>query len=178
MLEPEERQQLDRGMLVLKILWGAFFAALVIYLIIGHMVGTNAIDTKLDNFTFRVVTATLSVIACVILVTACFLKKHMLKAQAVSPRLRIIQQILTAVTPPVPLAYHQAVSKYIAALMICIAFSESVGIFGLVLFLISGKFVILYSFILVSSLALYFFRPRFEELEQLAIDMKRLENSD
>ena len=177
MLEPEERQQLERGMFVMKILWGAFFSALVIYLIIGHVIGTNAIDTKLDNFTFRVVTATLGVIACVILATAYFLRKLLLKAQPVSSTLRIIQQMLTAVTPPFPLAYHQAVSKYMAALMICIAFSESVGIFGLVLFLISGEFVILYSFIVVSALALYFFRPKFADLERLALDMKRLENS-
>jgi hypothetical protein len=178
MLKPEEKKQLERVIFRAKILWAFFFSALASYLIIGHDIGT-AIGNKLDNFTFWVVTATPGVITCVILATTYFFKKLMLNPRPSNPILRIIQKMFSSVTPPFPLysRYSRSMSRYIAVQIICIAFSESVGIFGLVLFLISGKFVILYSFIIISALALYYFRPKFKELEQFFININFLEES-
>jgi predicted neutral ceramidase superfamily lipid hydrolase len=177
MLDHEERRQLKRAMFVMRILWATFLSSLVIYLIIGHIIGTN-IGAKLDDFTVWVVVATLSVITCVILPTAYFLKKFLLNTRPMSSILIIIRNILIGFKQPFLLVYNQTVSRYVSALIICIAISQSVGIFGLILFMLSGEFLILYSFIVVSGLALYYFRPISEELEQFALDMKHFSKSD
>ena len=177
MLDPEERQQLQRGMFVTKVIWGAFFSALAIYLVVCHLAGSESIDMGFDSYTLWIIKATLGVITCVSLVIAYFLRKSILKIRPAGLASSFIEQTLTSGTQPFPFKRHEAVTKYMRATIISTAHSESVGIYGLILFLLSGEFITLYAFIGVSALAFYYFRPRLEELEQLALDLKRLNNS-
>ena len=54
-----------------------------------------------------------------------------------------------------------------------LAISESIGVHGFVLFLLGGDFKTLYIFIFISAIAMLVYRPKVEELGQLAIAMKR-----
>ena len=178
MLEPEERQELKRGMFVIKVIWGACFSALIIYLIICHLVGSNTIEMDFDSYTLWIIKATLGVVTCVCLVIAYFLRKSMLKIRYTGLSPYIILHMFTLNSQPLPYVEHRAVSTYMTATIFSTAFSESIGIFGLILFLISGEFITLYAFVIVSAIALFYFRPRFEELEQLAINLKRHHDSN
>ncbi len=179
MLDPGEREQLKRGMLPIKVIWGAFLSALVIYVIICHQISllNESTDMGFDGTTLLIIKITLAVIAFWSLVVAYFMRKFMLTIPPMGSKTSFIQQILISIAQPLAYIQHQAVTKYMAATMLSIAFSESVGIFGLILFLISGEFITLYIFVIVAAIALYFFRPKFEELERLAIDLKRHRDS-
>jgi hypothetical protein len=63
-------------------------------------------------------------------------------------------------------------AKYTVAMLVSLALSESIGIFGFLLFLFGDNFQVLYTFIAVSALAMFFYRPKREELETLAISMR------
>ncbi len=57
-------------------------------------------------------------------------------------------------------------------MVVSLALSESIGIYGFVLFLLGDGFRTLYIFIGISALAMFFYRPKREELEALAIAMQ------
>jgi hypothetical protein len=63
--------------------------------------------------------------------------------------------------------------EYTTAMIVSLALSESIGIYGLVLFLLGDSFQTLYIFISISALAMFFYRPKREDLETLAIAMQR-----
>jgi hypothetical protein len=59
------------------------------------------------------------------------------------------------------------IGKYATAVIISLALSESVGIFGLVLFFLGKDFQILHAFLACSAVAMVFHRPRVSEIENL-----------
>jgi hypothetical protein len=59
----------------------------------------------------------------------------------------------------------------IVSLVLC----DSIGIFGLVLFFLNDSFRTLHFFIGISALAMYFYRPKREEFETLALAMQTKE---
>lgn len=63
-------------------------------------------------------------------------------------------------------------AKYTTAVIVSLVLSESIGIYGFVLFLLGDDFRTLYIFIGISALAMFFYRPKREELETLAIAMQ------
>ena len=63
-------------------------------------------------------------------------------------------------------------AKYTTALIVSLTLSESIGIYGLVLFFLGDGFQTLYILTGISALAIYFHRPKREELETLAIAMR------
>ncbi len=59
------------------------------------------------------------------------------------------------------------VKTYATAVLVSCAFAESIGVCGLVLFLLRPDFQTLYMFIAVSAIAMIVYRPKREELEGL-----------
>lgn len=53
------------------------------------------------------------------------------------------------------------------ALMVSLALSESIAIYGLVLFFLGDDYQSLYLFVGISAIAMFFYRPKKEELEEL-----------
>ena len=68
-------------------------------------------------------------------------------------------------------------AKYITTVIVSLALSESIGIYGFVLFLLGYNFQTLYTFMIVSALAMVFYRPKREELERLAMAYKKADSS-
>lgn len=54
-------------------------------------------------------------------------------------------------------------------MVVSLALSESIGIYGFVLFLLGDSFGTLHIFVGISALAMFFYRPKREELETLAM---------
>ena len=72
---------------------------------------------------------------------------------------------------------HPAVGKYLTVIVIVTAFSESVGIYGVVLFLISKDALSLYQLMILSAIAMVVFRPTKEELIDVAEKMKAADST-
>ncbi len=61
------------------------------------------------------------------------------------------------------------IARYATAMVVSLALSESIGIYGFVLFLLGDNFRTLHIFVGISALAKFFYRPKREELETLAM---------
>ncbi len=165
MFEQNEKEQLVKGMRVLKIIWGAMLLSLGIYVFVCHFIGSQAARPMGENFPVDLLRNILYVISAAELFLIHFLKKIMLKAPAAGQPADTPARKETA-------NVHPAVGKYTAAMIVCYSIAESIGIYGVVLFFLSLDYETLYVFIFISAVAMVFFRPKFEELEQLAAAMK------
>jgi hypothetical protein len=56
-------------------------------------------------------------------------------------------------------------------MMVSLSLSEGVGLFGFALFLLTLDFGILYGFISIAAIAVFVYRPNFEEFERFVIAM-------
>ena len=65
-----------------------------------------------------------------------------------------------------------AVSKYIAAMIVSLAMSETIGIYGLVLFMLGKNTMDLYLLIFISAAAMFYYRPQKEKIIELAKSLK------
>ena len=101
----------------------------------------------------------------------------MLTVPSEDSKQRVIQRILTAIVL-FPGFGKNALARYGAAIILSIFCTQSIGIFGLILFLINGEFVTLYIFVISSATALYYFRPKYDEFERLASDLKSNQDSN
>ena len=64
-------------------------------------------------------------------------------------------------------------AKYTVAVLVSLALCEGIGIYGVVLFFLGAELKILYIFIAISALSMFFYRPKMEELERLAMIVAR-----
>jgi hypothetical protein len=172
MLKPQERLALRRRIRSLNIMWGFFMAALPVYISESHLLGGKVAYMDFSHTTILVIKIVLAIFAFWALVNAYYWKTAVLAAWRRGPKPGLIRQMFTLRTM-VPISSRDAAAKYTSITMISITLSESVGIYGLVLFMITGEFITLYVFVAVSAVALYFFRPRFSELEGLIIQLKQ-----
>jgi hypothetical protein len=63
-------------------------------------------------------------------------------------------------------------ARYTTAMVVALALCESIGIFGLVLFLLGDTYRTLHAFISLSAVSMVYYRPKLEELETLCVTMK------
>lgn len=66
---------------------------------------------------------------------------------------------------------HPSIVKYGTAVIVSIAISESIGIVGFVLFLLSKDFPTLYILAGISAAAMLYHRPKMIELDKIASQM-------
>ncbi len=161
MLGPEEREAIEKGFLPILIIWGAILASLFIYIFISHMAGDQIRRPENPEFPIDLMRNILFGLAGAELLVAYYLRKRMLRGQPEGP------------APDIPLSPEQpkALARYATAVIISLAICESIGIYGLMLFLLGDEYQTLYIFIGISAIAMFFFRPKREELVELAVAM-------
>ncbi len=156
----EEKGTLQRGLRTLWIMWAGMFGSLFIYIFICHQLGVGKMSPMGSDFPIKTVKNALYLVVMAELAVSYLLRKHLLKAQSPQSRLRHLQMTSHRAT-------HPAVALYTTAVILSLAIAESIGIYGLLLFLLGEDFRTLYMFIAVSALALFYYRPKREELEDL-----------
>jgi F0F1-type ATP synthase membrane subunit c/vacuolar-type H+-ATPase subunit K len=151
-------EEVKKGLMTLNIIWFAILMSLVIYLVVGLQVKEN-MQTSMDAATFTTFKSILYGIAAITLVIARFVRKFVLSEKGgkffVKSRSRQTTQ-------------NPVLAKYTAAMIISLALTESVGIYGLVLFFIGKNALDLYLLIAVSAIAMLFYRPNKEEIIALS----------
>lgn len=161
MLGPEEKERIEKGFLSVLIIWGAMLASLLIYLFIAHVAGDQIRQTQNSGVPIALMKNIVFCIAAAALLLAYYLRKRMLRVNTEVPG------------EDIPLTSEQptALGKYTAAVIVSLALSESIAIYGFVLFLFGDEYQTLYIFIGVAAAAMFFFRPKREELADLAVAM-------
>ncbi|UCB49839.1 MAG: hypothetical protein JSW56_02780 [Deltaproteobacteria bacterium] len=101
-------------------------------------------------------------VAIVTLILTHFLKKFMLaqRSGGSGP---------TSLRPQLGSNQSSLISKYAVSMIVSLALSESIGLYGFVLFLLGENFRTLYIFVGISAIALFFYRPKREEIETLGV---------
>jgi hypothetical protein len=147
-------EELSKELLRLKIIWFGMLGSLAIYLFIGLRIATN-IQASMDKSTFGVLKTVLYLFTLIIIVITRYIRRFILSGKGQYGQASENLQPLT-------------LQKYTTAMIVAWALLESIGIFGLVLFLLGKNPMDLYLLILISAAAMLWYRPKKDELIGLA----------
>jgi len=164
MLQKEELDQLDKGWATIMIIWLALLGSLGVYLVVCMGIG-DQLTISMAGSQVEVFKYALFGIAVMTLFGAYFLRKFLLKNIAGMPGTG--RQT----------ASHPAIGKYTVVIVIVMALLESIGIYGVVLFLVSKDAVSLYQLVVLSATGMLYFRPKKAELIDLAEKMKSADSA-
>jgi hypothetical protein len=168
MLDPtREVRQLKAGMFKVWTVWIAMFLTLVLALIFVLLLGKN-VEQIHPPRTIRQITQILYGVAIVGLVSAHFIRKYMLHRASSKP--------LSKDTGNTPGQISPYIARYKPAVVVSLAIAETIAAFGLTIFFMAGNLTTFLIFLAISLVGLFLYRPKFEEVEKLAISIK--ENSD
>jgi hypothetical protein len=139
---------------VLKITWMALLGSLALYLVVGRFVAPD-FASPLGVETFTILRMALIALGLVTLLAAKYVRKMILATGGPSAGPDQARR------PPL-------LQRYSSAVITSMAMSESVGVYGLLLFLLGKNEMDLYLLVAISAAAMYYFRPRKEELLNLS----------
>ncbi len=152
-------QEFDKGLLTLKMIWFAMLISQVLYLFVGLYIGTD-LRPSMNEETFNLFRGALYVFAFVTLIISRFIRKLILSGRG---QLKLATR-----------AFQQStLQRYTTATIVSLAMSESIGIYGLLLFFLGKNHMDLYLLLLISAAALWVYRPRKDELIHLARESPR-----
>jgi len=155
-------EELSKGLLTLKVIWFGMLGSLAIYLFVGLAIVTN-LKTSTDLSTYGVLKPLLYIFAVVVLITTRYVTKYILSGKGQNR-----QATQTLRHPALRKLQHPALQKYASAMILAWAMSESIGVFGLVLFLLGKNSMDLYLLILISAATLVIYRPRKDDVISLS----------
>jgi hypothetical protein len=151
-------QELEKGVSMLKMIWGALAASLLAYIFLAPMM----LETSQVNFppeAYDTLRKALYSIAFVTLALSWFVRRMVLAASA--PKKTKSRQ-------------HPAIQRYTTAMIIALAMSEAIGIYGLILFLLGKNQVDLYLLTALSAATMTLYFPRREEVVSLVERFEKL----
>lgn len=159
--EQNEIKQLDTGWRVILMIWGAILASLGVYLFVCIYFENSLEINNNSEFPIEKLKYVLFGSSCITLFVVYYLRAFLLRPNS---------SFVNSAKMSSP--QHPAVAKYTVAVVITSALLESIGIYGVVLFLLSKDARSLYQLLIISAVAMIFFRPRKEELLNIAKHMK------
>ncbi|MCJ7772944.1 MAG: hypothetical protein MUP22_07410 [Desulfobacterales bacterium] len=165
MLTPIEKEAIDKGLIVQWIIWTAMLISLFFYVLICHLAGDQIRQNTNPDFPLELFRRILYVVAIIEIFIAYFLRKFMLNVRIGHISLMSLNSSLSSNQPAF-------MGRYTVAMLIALAISESIGIYGMILYFLGDSFNTLYTFIGVAAISMFFYRPKKEEIVLLANDMK------
>lgn len=152
-------EKIGKSLTVPWIIWGLSLAALAAYLFVALFLIEQA-EIKLTESppidTLRIILLAVSI---GIIVCAKFIRRFLL-----SERMKKIYVRQMRLVKPAGAERDPAVEVYKRAVIVSLVLALSVGIYGLVLFMVGKSRYDLFLFLLISAAALLYYRPRTEEL--------------
>jgi hypothetical protein len=160
-LDEGEKWLIERQWFTIRLLWGSLLAALAGYVIIANVIGAEGavgIEPQPGDpaWLAHAPRYVLGIMSPGVLIAACVIRRA-----AGNPRSRI----------------RRLMGTYLAMIVVTSALCESVGIFGLIVFLMEGDFLWLYVFVGTAAAAQILLRPRKEDLVNLAVHSKSKKDS-
>jgi F0F1-type ATP synthase membrane subunit c/vacuolar-type H+-ATPase subunit K len=165
MIDPREREVLDKAMKINWVIWAAMVSSIGIYILVAHLTeGKIRVGAGIGEV-FGLLRTVLLIIGIAELLLIPLIRRLMLRPSSLTP---VQGATAVALTPQ----SHPAAARYTSALIVSLAIAESVAIYGLVLFFLSGNFGTLYLFAALGASGMIVSRPKVDELEHLATRMK------
>lgn len=160
-----ESERLNRDFRTIRLIWLAMLAVLGLYVFAAHLIADELQLPGEADFPYAALKNILYVVSGATLVITGFVRRALLRSPA--------RDTLVAEEPGATRAARVAAARYVMATLVSSALAETIGVYGFALFVFSGEFDTLYAFLFVSAAALLLYRPKREELENLALELKR-----
>lgn len=161
-----ETEQLEKGWNTILIIWIAMFVSLGAYLGLCHLIEIQVIPFKIDiSLPIKTINILKTVFYGVSL--SVFVGVHLLRRYLLNSG-----KAVTLKSIRISKNQHPAIIRYSKITSITLALVESIGIYGLVLFLLSRDVTALYQLIALSAVGMIYFRPRKNELMAMADEMR------
>ena len=161
-MEAREQEALIKWMRNLWIVCASMVITLVMYIGVCHYFAerfqTRSYPYDLPIEMFKNIFYGLAVVS---LFLAYFLRKLLLKVKVDNSSVKVIKATPARNQPPF-------IAKYFNAVIVSLTISESIGLYGFVLFFLGADFQTLYIFMAISAAAMFYFPPKIEELKELA----------
>lgn len=138
-------QEIAKSLIPLKMIWFSMLLSLVIYLIIGIVVAPG-IQPLLDEKILGILRIIFYLLAFITLIATRFIRSVIL-----SKKNQTIE--------PAQVSKQSVFQRYQSATIAIIAISESIGIYGLVLFFLGRNSMDLYLLLIISAAAMVIYRP-------------------
>ncbi|MBF0230520.1 MAG: hypothetical protein HQK63_13205 [Desulfamplus sp.] len=155
-MKTDNSNMLKKGFLRIWIIWGAMFASLLMYVVICHILQPTWTPLINEQFPIKTFKNGLFIAAIVAFFLSNYIRKFILKSESQLARFREIAA-RTNIDP--------VIFKYQTAVIISLAISESIGIFGLIIFFLSKDINTFYIFIAISAASMIYNIPRANEIE-------------
>ncbi|MBN1473693.1 MAG: hypothetical protein JW914_03675 [Syntrophaceae bacterium] len=164
MLNETEKEAVEKGMKTLWVIWAAMMLSLLIYFYIVYAFGEEIRKEIMlptgDDLPLGLLRNIFYGVSVIVLFLGHFIRKWTIKNTRFSAQLYKDKKEFSN--------QPSYMIKYSVAIVASLAMSESIAIFGLVLFLIGADYQTFYIFLAISALGMFYFRPRRAELEELA----------
>ena len=164
MLSETDKKSIKQGFLRIFIIWCALLLSLIAYLVIAHLIGDEIRKGTLNQMPIPLFRNTLVCISVVQIIIIVILRKKMLSKET----LQKMGDRNTIASNQSPL-----ITQYSIVTIISSALAETIGIYGLVLFFFGASMNLLYIFLAVSAVLMIIYRPKKEEIIDLATTMKQ-----
>jgi hypothetical protein len=167
MMGVPEKGLFERQLQVMWIIWGGMLVALVAYVLICLLWG-DSLQQSASPFPVDLMRDVLYGIGMLTLILTHFLRKFMLSGRSGG------SGPMSSETPS-PSDQSAVAGKYVTAMLVSLALSESIGIYGFILFMLGGDLGTVLIFNGIAAMAMFIYRPKREELETLSIAMQTKE---
>ena len=148
-MEVPERGANEKQLLILWIFWASTVGSLLIYVFICHLCGDQIRRAASPNFPLDLIRNILYGLAIFTIFLTHILRKFMLTARSGGSGPMSLKSSLRSNQP-------SFLAKYTIAVIVSLLLSETIGIYGFVLFLLGDDFRTLHIFIGISALAMFF----------------------
>jgi len=155
-----ETERLDKGWLLILVIWGAILSTLAVYIGVCYLIKIPSDSAQITEDVLEKMRYILLGISVAELFVIRFVRKLALKVRAGEG------------VGASGSGQHPAVAKYFAATLVSAALAESIAIYGVVIYFMSGDVTSLYPFVIIAAAAMLYFRPRKDELYALAKEMR------
>jgi hypothetical protein len=166
MLSAEEQERIGRECRTLNFIWLALVMSLFVYPLLGVCL-EDRIFVPMPGRQFALFQTALYAVAPLTVVLSFFVRKLIL-----SGKRRVARSSASGSRK------HPAVALYATAMVVSLAMVESVGIYGFVLFLIGKNHLDLYVLTFVALALMLLYRPRLEQVVELAERLRQAEPAD
>jgi F0F1-type ATP synthase membrane subunit c/vacuolar-type H+-ATPase subunit K len=161
----EGKDEIEKGYRRLYIIWMALVASLFFYILICHMLGDAYRQNIKPGYPYETMQKSLLLVSIVQLGLSLYFRKFLLSSRSSVHKSKLTPRISSQSVSP-------ELAKYFIAVLVTNALSESIGIFGFVLFLLGDTYETLYLFMAISTVAMIYHRPKKDELLGLVEDSK------
>lgn len=161
-MDDKTREKLKKRLTVLLVIWAAFVLTLLVYAGVFYAAGDQIKSAAKPDVPVDILRIALLAVGVVEVVVAHFIRKFMLFGAPEGLKSAFGEPAASAAS------IGSALSRYFVAVIISLALAEAVAIYGIVVFILGADFNTLLAFLAISALALFLFRPKMDELERIA----------